>query len=619
MPSNGKDARTSDRDKNRTSNIGSDKQDIQDVANSSFDGPNSQTNEASIVTVPVVREEDITAPEPEASAPALKPPVNSGATPPLSAASLLFESGDVFIGVGSAAAGDPTFGEYRVYDNSGVFKESITASLTGQTAGCAFNPAGDKLYTTYFFQNRVVVFDANPPHDVLDSIDTTAHGDANPESVVFAANGDFYVGNAGGVPVGDEAVQIYDADGTFLRRFIVAVENRGSDWITLAADQRTLFYTSERGQRILRYDVVADLQLPDFAVLPSPSTMSAGAFALRLLPPGDGSGGLLVANTHNIVRLDGSGAVIQTYDAPEDLFGWFALSLDPNGTSFWAGTEGFLENARVYRFNIETGVIEVGPIEVERPLFVGGICVRGEPLFVSTPGEITLDPPTAENAPGTPHTVTATVKAGETPLEDTLVRFEVTAGPNLGEVSDLDECTPNADCTTDASGRVSWTYTSNVALGTDTIQACFTDATGMEHCTTAKKNWVDRTPPTVACVETVNPHGKNVPPAGQSSPGQNEDGFYEFIASDDVDDNVGIFAADLGSGVLFGPFPTGAKIKYTEANGTEPDQKKIGSENGQAGAIDWHITGNGDLSVFAVDASGNESIHVSCLVPPTPK
>jgi hypothetical protein len=151
------------------------------------------------------------------------------------------------------------------------------------------------------------------------------------------------------------------------------------------------------------------------------------------------------------------------------------------------------------------------------------------------------------------------------------------------------------------------------------IQACFTDATGEEHCATAKKNWVDRTPPTVACVETVNPHGNNVPPAGQHSPGQNEDGFYEFIASDDVDDNVGIFAVDMGSGVVFGPFSSGTKIKYTEANGAEPDQKKIGSENGQADAVDWHITGNGDLSVFAADASGNESAHVACLVPPPPQ
>jgi hypothetical protein len=38
------------------------------------------------------------------------------------------------------------------------------------------------------------------------------------------------------------------------------------------------------------------------------------ASALRLLPPGDGTGGLLVADRNNIKRLDGNGIVVQTYD-----------------------------------------------------------------------------------------------------------------------------------------------------------------------------------------------------------------------------------------------------------------------------------------------------------------
>ena len=50
-------------------------------------------------------------------------------------------------------------------------------------------------------------------------------------------------------------------------------------------------------------------------------------------------------------------------------------------------------------------------------------------------------------------------------------------------------------------------------------------------------------------------------------------------------------------GNVFGVFPSGTKVKYTEANGAEPSVKKIGSANGQAGAIDFHITGTGDLVV----------------------
>ena len=56
-------------------------------------------------------------------------------------------------------------------------------------------------------------------------------------------------------------------------------------------------------------------------------------------------------------------------------------------------------------------------------------------------------------------------------------------------------------------------------------------------------------------------------------------------------------------------------MKYTEANGAEPSVKKIGSDNGQAGAIDFHITGTGDLVVVPVDGGAS----ATCPVPPPPK
>ena len=41
---------------------------------------------------------------------------------------------------------------------------------------------------------------------------------------------------------------------------------------------------------------------------------------------------------------------------------------------------------------------------------------------------------------------------------------------------------------------------------------------------------------------------------------------------------------------------------------------KIGSVNGEAGAIDSHIPGNGDLVVVSVDGA-----TATCPVPPPPK
>ena len=131
-------------------------------------------------------------------------------------------------------------------------------------------------------------------------------------------------------------------------------------------------------------------------------------------------------------------------------------------------------------------------------------------------------------------------------------------------------------------------------------------------------------PANVRCVETVNPHGRTVPPAGSTTlpgpkGGQNDDGFYRLLADPtDGDADIEIFVVDLGTGTEFGPFAPGDNVKYTEANGAAPTMKKIGSTGGRAGAVVAHITGKGDMGVFARDNDGDSDV-VTCLVPPPPK
>jgi hypothetical protein len=119
------------------------------------------------------------------------------------------------------------------------------------------------------------------------------------------------------------------------------------------------------------------------------------------------------------------------------------------------------------------------------------------------------------------------------------------------------------------------------------------------------------------CTETTNPHGENTPPAGSTTlpgprGGQNEDGFY-LIGSDT---GKAVVVKDTGSGTVFGPFASGTKIKYTESPGATPSIKKIGSTNGQAGAVQYHITGTGDAFVFP---TGEPNRGAFCRVPPPPK
>jgi hypothetical protein len=114
---------------------------------------------------------------------------------------------------------------------------------------------------------------------------------------------------------------------------------------------------------------VTGTNLPDFANLGS-GTRTIADF--KLLPPGDGRGGAIVADGATIKRVDGQGQVVQTYDsAGRD--SWFGIALDPDGKSFWA--QNSTPNPAVMRFNIASGAVDRGPLPSAANAF--GICVRG--------------------------------------------------------------------------------------------------------------------------------------------------------------------------------------------------------------------------------------------------
>lgn len=214
------------------------------------------------------------------------------------------------------------------------------------------------------------------------------------------------------------------------------------------------------------------------------------------------------------------------------------------------------------------------------------------------------------------HAVTATVIGDPAHVSTTprTVTF-VVAGTNPQDPSGV---------VTGPGGDATYTYgvpREPASLGTDTISA--TTLIGGETVTlTALKHWVDLVPPQAACPATTNPAGKTIPRApGKGGQGQNQDGFFELVATDAVWGSAGleVYVTDDGSGTVFGPFEPGTRIKWTEANGATPSIKKMGSDRGKAGAVSWHITGKGDAVVTAVDDSGNEADAASCLVPPFPK
>jgi hypothetical protein len=155
--------------------------------------------------------------------------------------------------------------------------------------------------------------------------------------------------------------------------------------------------------------------------------------------------------------------------------------------------------------------------------------------------------------------------------------------------------------------------------------------------------------PKVWCEEAVNPHGKNVPPAGWSTMpgpkgGQNDEGFYQLFAEDPCaepgappleifigyeDDAGNIFyvaPGDPTSGIS--GYSSGTVVKVTEAKGSKGGSvKKIGSikSKGNASAVTDHITLPSDPVIYLgyYDAVTGQFIVIEkcykCLVPPPPK
>ncbi len=121
------------------------------------------------------------------------------------------------------------------------------------------------------------------------------------------------------------------------------------------------------------------------------------------------------------------------------------------------------------------------------------------------------------------------------------------------------------------------------------------------------------------CLPTENPHGQREPQAPGS--GQNEDGFYVFGTLPSAGREP-VLIRDDGSGALFGPFDSGVRIKWVEANGAQPAVTPMGGNNGkgkgQATAVSFMIRAQGDAVASYFDEDGNE-ITVACRVPPFPK
>jgi hypothetical protein len=142
-----------------------------------------------------------------------------------------------------------------------------------------------------------------------------------------------------------------------------------------------------------------------------------------------------------------------------------------------------------------------------------------------------------------------------------------------------------------------------------------TDSSGNTSTCTFTVTVKDTVAPTVECVPTTNPSGRNVPGGRGNSKGENNpDGFYQLLATDDCDGTdltiyvVDSSEGDCGGEFVAGPFAPGTKVKLTQSPGHRSVQP-------MAGDIAAHINTVGDPVLVVTDRSGNTTCH-RCPMPP---
>jgi hypothetical protein len=240
----------------------------------------------------------------------------------------------------------------RRYTTTGTFIDTWDDRMSNAmgyiVTGMCFSPSGEVL-ATRFAWNRPILYShhgARLNEEFGEPVFMSTH-----ESCVYDSAGNVYIGIAGasGSSDADVPVRKFNRYGDLLDTFVLPTGPRGTDWIDLAGDQCTLYYTSE-DTIVRRYNVCTRTALPDFSDVLTPPY----CYAIRLRPNRE----VMVACQEAVHRLSPDGDNLHTYTRQSlgetDPQGLFALNLDPDGTSFW--TAGAV-SGDVYHVDIATGAV----------------------------------------------------------------------------------------------------------------------------------------------------------------------------------------------------------------------------------------------------------------------
>ena len=247
-------------------------------------------------------------------------------------------------------------GQCRIvhYDQDFNPRGELWTGEPGMLVGLLYNPRDQRLYATNPHRNSIVAYDSSGAlHRLAGFLPERRYG-----NMALAPNGDILIGvhSLYGEPVEDE-----HGDGKLIRfnpqtravRFheVEIDGGRGGRHcvsnLAVAGDGRTVYYVSEAGRRVCRYDTGPGRQLPDFVALADSDTIRT--YGLGVLPGGE----VLMASGSGAVLFSPRGEILKNYEVPFDR-GWTRATPSIDGRHFYLSN--FLQGL-LQRRDLATGAV----------------------------------------------------------------------------------------------------------------------------------------------------------------------------------------------------------------------------------------------------------------------
>ena len=297
-----------------------------------------------------------------------------------------FAIGDVFAGIGAGH-----ISQYRPITTgigANLVADLNTGSGSDEQTGMCFDTVGN-LYSTNHYASTMSRF--NNLGTLINPVWASGF-QYFPESCVQDLNGNFYVGEVSplGTSNAPNRLRKFDINGNQLAAFNPEKDLRGIDWIDLAADNCTIYYTSE-SDRIMRFNVCTNTQINGVnnPWVSNLDGVTGKCYALRIRPNGE----VLVTCRNNVYRLDANANIIRIYPKPlvePADYQMFAMNLDPNPDPntgqmfFWTA---IYNNGHIYKINIDTGAIvnQFAAPGIGSQHLMSGLAVYGELRALATP------------------------------------------------------------------------------------------------------------------------------------------------------------------------------------------------------------------------------------------